>query len=259
MDVAGGTESSYLDMQAELGISKHVGGLQATDELLERCHVTQAGEVLYVGSGIGAGPCYVARTRGCRVVAVDLSPRMLDWSARRVREEHCEDRVSLQRADVLDLPFPDGRFDAVLVESVLVFVPDKERAVAECVRVTKPGGWVGVNEGAWLRELPEDATELVDASLGTDMITAGDWRIRWSEAGLEDSTFTLTEIGIREETRGRIAWVGLRWVLRAWGRALRLAFTDPAARKSIKSQMSMPPDLVREMGFALMSGRKPGA
>jgi ubiquinone/menaquinone biosynthesis C-methylase UbiE len=63
-----------------------------------------------------------------------------------------EDLGELRTADVLALPFPDNRFDVVVCESVLAFVEDKRRAIGECVRVTKPGGHVGLNEGLWLTD-----------------------------------------------------------------------------------------------------------
>ena len=46
----------YLDMQAYVGISKHVGGLEATNEPLALCHIEAAREVLNVGcDGLFAG------------------------------------------------------------------------------------------------------------------------------------------------------------------------------------------------------------
>ncbi|MBU0494206.1 MAG: hypothetical protein KKA73_08825 [Chloroflexi bacterium] len=65
--------AGFLDMQAQVGITKHMGGFEATDELLALCHVEDAREVLYVGCGIGVGAtAYVARKYGCRVVGVDI-------------------------------------------------------------------------------------------------------------------------------------------------------------------------------------------
>jgi ubiquinone/menaquinone biosynthesis C-methylase UbiE len=107
------------------------------------CHAEVASEVLDVGCGIGAGAAYIARTQGCHVVAVHLSPRMIEWARRRTREEGVANRVDLQVADVLDLPFETDRFDAIVAESVLAFVGDKDRALQELVRVTRPGGYVG--------------------------------------------------------------------------------------------------------------------
>ena len=63
----------YLGMQAYVGITKHNGGLEATDELLSLCHVNEAREVLKVGCGIGVGSAYVARTHDCHIVGVDIS------------------------------------------------------------------------------------------------------------------------------------------------------------------------------------------
>ena len=39
-------EPTYLDMQALVGITKHIGGFEATDTLLALCHVEAAHEVL---------------------------------------------------------------------------------------------------------------------------------------------------------------------------------------------------------------------
>jgi hypothetical protein len=50
----------YLDMQAEMGITKHIGGFAATDELLSLCHIEEAKEVLNVSCGIGVGVAYIA-------------------------------------------------------------------------------------------------------------------------------------------------------------------------------------------------------
>jgi hypothetical protein len=41
----------YLDMQAYVGITKHNGGFEATNELLSLCHIEAAQELLDVGCG----------------------------------------------------------------------------------------------------------------------------------------------------------------------------------------------------------------
>ena len=130
---------AYLDFQAQVGITKHIGGPEATAALLSRCHIENGQEVLYVGSGIGVGPALIARRYGARVVGVDISPKMIEWSWKRAREEHVTSKVVFQVADILDLPLETDRFDAVVCESVVAFVEDKQRAILECIRVAKPG------------------------------------------------------------------------------------------------------------------------
>src|SRR5512137_1728828 len=154
----------FLDMQAYVGVTKHTGGFAATNELLALCHIGDAHKVLNVGCGIGVGPAYIARKYGCRVVGVDISDKMIEWSRRRAREERVEDKVEFRVADVLELPFEADRFDVVMVESVLIFVADKAQAIRECVRVTRPGGYVGLNEGLWMKQpSPELITQVKDA------------------------------------------------------------------------------------------------
>ena len=73
--------AQFLDMQAAMGITKHIGGFAATDELLSLCHIDDARTVLNVGCGIGVGPAYIARKHGCRVVGVDISEQMIAGTA----------------------------------------------------------------------------------------------------------------------------------------------------------------------------------
>ena len=123
------------------------------------------------------GPAHLARTRRCRVVAIDISEQMLEWTRIRARRDHVAHLVSTERADVLDLPFPAGSFDVLLVESVLAFVVDKQRAISECVRVTRSGGWVGMNETLWRADPPEaDRALAADTALGTFLVTQAQWR-----------------------------------------------------------------------------------
>lgn len=249
---------TYLDLQAEIGISKHNGGYPATDRLLALCHVQDGSEVLYVGSGIGVGPAYLARSRHCRVVAVDISPRMLEWTRIRARRDGVAHLVTTEQADVLALPFPDGRFDAVLVESVLAFVADKQQALAECARVTRPGGWVGMNETVWRAEPPAaDLAVVADAALGTFLVTQMQWRALWEASGLVELSFEPHDLAIAEETRSRIAWIGWRWLLPAWGRVVALIVTDPRARRAFRTQVSYPASLAAQMQYVLCAGRRP--
>jgi arsenite methyltransferase len=147
---------TYLDLQAYAGVTKHMGAFEATNELLSLCHVKNAQEALDVGCGIGVGPAYMAKTYGCRVVGVDISEKMIEWSRQRAKQEVVEDGVEFRTADVLALPFEADRFDIVLCESVLTFIEAKLWAIRECVRVVKPGGHAGLNKTLWIEEPPPE-------------------------------------------------------------------------------------------------------
>ena len=112
-------------------------------------------DVLDVGCGDGTYAIAAARA-GARVSAVDCSALVVE-AARR----HAEDAgltLQLNVADALALPFGAERFDVVLAVTVLCFVPDPSRAVAEMARVLRRGGVLVLGElgrwsawGAWRR------------------------------------------------------------------------------------------------------------
>jgi SAM-dependent methyltransferase len=246
----------YLDFQSIVGITKHIGGLGATRELLALCGVETAHEVLEVGCGIGVGPANLARDHGCRVVGIDRSARMIEWARRRVRENDGERRVELVVADVTDLPFEDGRFDIVIAESVLAFVEDRARAMHEMVRVTKPGGRVGLNESIWTRELPREVAELA-RDMGADVQPTETWLSLCDQAGLQDMTVRLRRIDAAAEVRNRLRWVGLPWAIRAWGRTLRLLVTEPKSRAAIRTFYGPGMSVFGCVGYGLFVGTRP--
>lgn len=60
--------------------------------------------------------------------------------------------ASLSAADAARLPFADASFDAVICSEVLEHVPDPDAALAEIVRVTRPGGQVALSVPRWWPE-----------------------------------------------------------------------------------------------------------
>ncbi len=249
-------DAKFLDMQAAVGVTKHIGGFEATNELLSLCHVEGARQVLNVGCGIGVCSTYIANKYGCHVVGVDISEKMIEWSRRRAREERVETKVEFRTADVLDLPFEGDRFDIVFAESVLIFVEDKARAIRECVRVTKPGGYVGLNEGFWTEQPSPELVALARDAVGPCVPTIETWQVLWEASGLQERVVRTRQVDARTEVKSRIQWIGWRWLLRAWGRALRLYIANPAIRQSIKKQFDVPPEVFQYLGYGLFIGKK---
>ncbi len=56
------------------------------------------------------------------------------------------------RANAHHLPFPDGFFDLVIASEILEHIPDDRTAIAEAVRVLRPGGRLAVTVPRWWPE-----------------------------------------------------------------------------------------------------------
>lgn len=97
-------------------------------------------EILDVGCGIGGSSLYLAQKFNARVQGVTLSPEQAKRGTERATEAHFGDRVQLQVANALNLPFADNRFDLVWSLESAEHFPDKAKFVQEAHRVLKPGG-----------------------------------------------------------------------------------------------------------------------
>ena len=98
-----------------------------------------SGQALEIGGGSGAMAAQLLRKfPDLQVVATDYDDDMVASARRRLAP--FGKRAITQRVDAAALPFADGSFDVVLSFAMLHHVADWERAVAEAVRVLRPGG-----------------------------------------------------------------------------------------------------------------------
>jgi ubiquinone/menaquinone biosynthesis C-methylase UbiE len=116
--------------------------LQIVGESLCEAVDLRAGErVLDVAAGNGNATLAAAR-RFAEVVSTDYVPQLLDRGRERAEADRLP--VEFQVADAEHLPFEEGRFDAVLSTFGVMFTPDQWRAASEILRVTRPGGRIGL-------------------------------------------------------------------------------------------------------------------
>ena len=135
--------------------------------------------VLDLGCGGGRHAFEVAR-RGAGVVALDRNAgdtkdasAML--SAMRTAGEAPDDRLAAAtNGDALDLPFADESFDRVIAAEVLEHVPADSAALAELVRVLRPGGRLAVTVPRWF---PEQVCWVLSSSYHAPAVPDGHVRI----------------------------------------------------------------------------------
>lgn len=213
--------ASAYEFMAALGVrTLHPGGREATQRLFERCHLTPHSRVLDVGCGAGTTALRLAREYGCIVSAVDVSEAMVARARSAADTAGLDGQLQFRVGNAHALPFENDEFDIVLSEAVLIFT-DKPRALAEYVRVTCPGGYVGSLELSWQqtppREVADKTREVICQNLG-NLLTYDQWAEIFETAGLEDvrqMTWSMN-MGIAEFMNNE----GLGNVFHIWWRAL---------------------------------------
>jgi ubiquinone/menaquinone biosynthesis C-methylase UbiE len=102
--------------------------------------------VLDVGCGTGDDAREIASMVGSsgRVVGIDPSAIMIAESKKRAADSSLP--LDFLMGEVCRLDFPNGSFDRVRTDRVLMFVPEIETAIAEIARVLRPRGRVVASE-----------------------------------------------------------------------------------------------------------------
>jgi ubiquinone/menaquinone biosynthesis C-methylase UbiE len=131
----------FLDARKTIDGEREVK--QAIREMLD---IQSGATVLDVGCGTGDDAREMAArvAPGGQVIGVDVSGVLVAESQRRTSDSNLP--IQFLRGDVRKLNFPDAAFDRVRTDRVLIFVPEVEIAVAEMVRVLRPGGRLVVSE-----------------------------------------------------------------------------------------------------------------
>ncbi|OIO88133.1 MAG: hypothetical protein AUK03_16755 [Anaerolineae bacterium CG2_30_64_16] len=145
-------------------------GEAVRDAAIARAYLRPEMVVADVGSGTGFMAAGLAPLVA-QVVAVDGSAAMLEVNRLNLGGlRNVEHRV----ADGAALPFEDASLDAVFANMYLHHCPDPQAAVAEMMRVLKPGGRLVITDldqhaHAWMRE------EMADQWLGFDRAAVKGW------------------------------------------------------------------------------------
>lgn len=228
----------------------HPGGLEITAELARMCGIGKESSVLDVASGTGESACFLAEALGAAVTGIDNSRFMLDRASTKAAGRGLP--VAFVHGDAACLPFADGSFDAVISECTTCLL-DKQHAIAEMVRVVRPGGWVGIHDICWQPHTPERLRQRLAVLEGERPETLAGWLALFQEAGLVNIEGVDKSPLLPAWTRSmaRRLGIGGRWrifrkMFKAWGlRGLLDAWQSERIFRD------------RHTGYGIIVGRRP--
>ncbi len=113
------------------------------DALVARADAVGPVSILDAACGTGHTALALAHA-GFRTTALDLTEPMLEQGRRLAAERSLD--VTFDRGDVENLPYESGSFDALSTRLAAHHFPNPTRAIAECLRVVRPGGTVWLSD-----------------------------------------------------------------------------------------------------------------
>lgn len=117
----------------------HTAGRLGTLRALAPTPLAAGMHVLDAGCGLGGTSRVLAKEHGCRVTGLDLTPEYVEVARALTDRTGLADACSFRVGSVLDMPFPDGSFDAGVSFHVAMNIADRDRFYGELARVLRPG------------------------------------------------------------------------------------------------------------------------
>lgn len=108
--------------------------------LIRRLNSDTEMALLDVATGTGDLAIAAALRTRATITATDIAEKMMDAGRRKVERKGLSERITFQRAEAEELPFPDDSFDAAMVAFGVRNFWDLEKGLSEIRRVLKSGG-----------------------------------------------------------------------------------------------------------------------
>lgn len=141
--------ANIINRKANKALCAAVGKLISPDDDVLECAC---------GTGLLTG---VIAPRCKSLIATDFSAKMLKRAEKKYGKYH---NVRFERADILRLSYPDGRFDTVVAANVIHLLDEPYRALSELERVCKPGGRIIIP--TYMNQTDKGKTNGVSGAIG---------------------------------------------------------------------------------------------
>jgi ubiquinone/menaquinone biosynthesis C-methylase UbiE len=162
-------EMNYTDFIALLKETNRCpGGKKTIRRIRELIHIDNKTKILDVGSNTGFTSLELGRITPAHISGIDISEACIAESKALLTEDigDVRSRIQFQVASAYDIPFPDNKFDIVMVGGATGFMDDKRKAITEYLRVLKSWGFLVLSQLTYHTQPPTDVVSDVSNIIG---------------------------------------------------------------------------------------------
>ncbi len=130
-----------------MGEQIHIGGLKSSMALADAAGIRAGMFGVDMCCCTGAGMRFLVRMLDVKSMeGVDATPHIMQEGIKRVEQEGFADKIHFTLADVCSSGLESNSADFVWGEDAWCYVVDKEKLIAEAVRIVKPGGTIAFTD-----------------------------------------------------------------------------------------------------------------
>ena len=116
----------------------HIGGMQATFDLLNQLKIRPKTKILDIGAGIGGPARLISSNYGASVTGIDLTPDFVETAIK--INALLNLNIKFKVGNALNIPFDENEFDLATLLHVGMNIPDKNKLFIEVSRILNKGG-----------------------------------------------------------------------------------------------------------------------
>ncbi len=196
------------------GITEHLGGARATQQLLNYLPISPKSTVIDLGCGTGFTACLLAQRYPQRILALDLNSSSINSAQKRIQKMGYSDSIELIQADIHKIPIQNHQADVVIAESVLVF-SQINLVLAEIRRVLKSEGILADNEMILLKTPTSQLEDLLKNLMGIQTFPLEGWKNNYEQAGFDVIHSSINHIKLRDQLSSHLQVDGISNYIKA--------------------------------------------
>lgn len=242
-----------VEIWEEFGITEHLGGIRATQKLLEHSDISAGEWIMDLGCGSGYTACLAAGNYQAKLVGVDINAVSISEAMKRVEREGLTEMVFLVQADGHNLPFEPGAFDHVLVESMLVF-GEPVGIARQLFRVLDSRGSFSANEITLLKPPTNELSRLMNETMKVQANDEPGWHQVFSSAGFTNISLEVFPIRLSDQLISHIKIDGLK----RYASAVLHGILNPRMRRVFftRKMLTAGRKFMSHVGYGIYWGRK---